>query len=81
MIEELALLPVDFDRQMGAAVQVGMHPSPETHGEGRFAEAVAIHREAQAASAVDQFFASADQAPIQACCRNHAANCATLAAQ
>jgi hypothetical protein len=42
---------------------------------------VAIHREAHAASTLDQFIAGADQTPSQACCRNHAANSATLAAQ
>ena len=35
MIEELPVLPVEFDRNMTAAVQIGVDLAAETHDEGR----------------------------------------------
>ena len=81
MIEELPLLPIQFDRHMGTAVQIRSHLPAKTHGERRFADTVTIHREAHATPAIDQFIAGADQALFQARSRSHAASCATLAAQ
>ena len=81
MIEELTFLPVQFHRQMGATVQIGMNPALKTHDKRRLADAVTIYREAHTAPALDQFIAGADQSLIQACCRSQAAISAILAAQ
>ena len=81
MIEELALLPVQFDRHMGTAVQIRSHLPAKTHDERRFAYTVTIHREAHTPPAVDKLIAGADQSLLQARSRSHAASCATLAAQ
>ena len=81
MIEELALLPVQFDRHMGTTVQIRSHLPAKTHDERRFADAVTINREAHTTPTLDQFITGADQALFQARSRSHAASCATLAAQ
>lgn len=81
MIEELPLLPVQFDRNMAAAVQKCMDLPAIAHRESRLRYPRSIDRETQAMTAVDQRVAVADQAPVQACCRSHAASSATLAAQ
>ena len=81
MIEELTVLPVQLDRHVAAAVQVGLNLPPKSNNEGRLADTMAIYRKTDAAAAFQQFSAGADQALIQACCRNHAVSCATFAGQ
>ena len=81
MIEELALLPVQFDGHMSAAVQIGVHAPTKTHSESRLTDSMMINRETHATPTIDQFIAGADQALFQARSRSHVASCATLAAQ
>jgi hypothetical protein len=81
MIEELALLPVQFDRHMSAAVQIGVYAPTKTNSESRLTDTVMINREAHATPTLNQFVTGADQSLLQARSRSHAASCATLAAQ
>lgn len=54
------MIPVQFDRNMGASVDVAMHAAVEAHRERRLRAATLIDLEADTRPAVDQFLRCTD---------------------
>ncbi len=77
MIEELPVFPVDFDRHMRAAVEIGIRPAAETNRECRLVRTVTGNGESQSAAAIGQIGRGADQAFV----RSHACSARTSSAQ
>ena len=56
------MLPIQFYRNMGAAIQVAIDLPLEADGKGRLFLAIPVHRKTDAATTVQQIARSADQA-------------------
>ncbi len=54
------MIPVQFDRNMGASIDVAMHAAVEAHRERRLRAATLIDLEADTRPAVDQFLRCTD---------------------
>src|SRR5438067_1662628 len=76
-IEKYSFLPVEFHRDVRAAIEIRVHPALVADGERRRRLAEILDLEAHAALRVDQRARSADQP----CVASHSPSCATLATQ
>src|SRR5438132_7345859 len=76
-IEKYSFLPIEFHRDVRAAVEIRLHPAPVPDGEGRRRLAEVLDLEAHAASRIGQRPRWADQP----CCISHRSSSGTLATQ
>src|SRR2546426_3756127 len=76
-IEKYPFLPIEFHRNVRAAVEIGMHPAPVADGEGGRRLAEILDLEAHAAPRIGQRLRWADQP----CCVSHRSSSGTLATQ
>ncbi len=66
-VEEVAFIPVEFQRPVRAAVEIGVHGAAKTDDKGGSRLAMTTHRKANPASAIYEFAAAADDG-LLACC-------------
>lgn len=77
MIQEFAVLPVEFDGNVRAAIEVGHDTAAMADDEGGLVATVPANSEAYASTGVDEIVRTANQVFVL----SHAANSATLSSR